>query len=73
MWDEQDYFSRCVQGVFAFILGVCAIGGIYMALHATLTMLIFGGIAATAGCIRVGYRCARYAITGRNNINRDDF
>ena len=54
MWDEQDYFSRWVQGIFAVILGMGAVGGIYMAMHATLIMLIFGGIAATFGCIRIG-------------------
>jgi hypothetical protein len=64
MWDEQDNFSRWVQGVFAVILAIGVVGGIYMAMHATLTMLIFGGIAATFGCIRIGWRCAHYAITG---------
>ncbi len=73
MWDEQDYFSRWVQGISALILAMGAVGGIYMVTHATLIMLRFGGIAATVGCIRVGWRCAGYAITGRNNINRDDF
>ena len=73
MWDDQDYFSRWVQGIFAVLLALGAVGGVYMTMHATLTMLIFGGIAATSGCIRVGWRCARYAITGRSNINRDDF
>ncbi len=73
MWDEQDYLGRWVQGICAVILGICAVGGIYTITHATLTMLIFGGMAATWGCIRVGWRCARYAVTGRNNINRDDF
>jgi len=73
MWDEQDYFGRWVQGISAVILGVCAVGGLYMATHATLIMLIYGGIAVTLGCIRLSWRCARYAITGRNNINRDNF
>jgi len=49
MWDEQDYLGRWVQGICAVILGICAVGGIYMITHATLTMLIFGGMAATWG------------------------
>ncbi len=73
MWDEQDYFSRSVQGVWAVLLAIGAVGGIYMVLHATFIMIFFGGIAATFACIRIGWRCARYAITGRNNINRDNF
>jgi hypothetical protein len=73
MWDEQDYLGRWVQGICAVILGMAAIGGIYMATHATPIMVRCGGIAATLGCIRVSWRCAGYAITGRNNINRDDF
>jgi len=73
VWDEQDHFSRWVQGIAAVILGMCAIGRTYLVMHTTLTMTIYGGIGATAVCIRVGWRCAAYAITGRNNINRDDF
>ena len=73
MWDEQDYLSRWLQGISAVVLALGAVGGLYMVTHATLTMLMFGGVAATYGCIRIGWRCARYAITGRNNINRDNF
>jgi hypothetical protein len=73
MWDEQDYSGRWLQGICAVFLGIGAVGGIYMVTHATFLMLMFGGIAATLGCIRVGWRCAYYAITGRRNINRDGF
>jgi hypothetical protein len=73
VWDEQDYSGRWLQGVCALILGFCAVGGIYMMTHTTIAMLRFGGIAATFGCLRVAWRCAGYAITGRNNINRDEF
>ena len=73
MWDERDHFGRWVQGVFAVLLAIGAVGGIYMTMHATFTMLMFGGVAATFACARISWRCARYAITGRDNINRDDF
>jgi hypothetical protein len=73
MWDEQDYLGRWVQGISAVILGIGAVGGMYMVTHATLIMLRLGGTAATLGCIRLSWRCAGYAITGRNNINRDEF
>ena len=75
MWDEKDYFGRWVQGVCAVVLGAVAVGGIIFIVLAgnTLTLLRSGIVAATLGCIGVGWRCARYAITGRNNINRDDF
>jgi hypothetical protein len=73
MWDEQDYLGRWVQGICALILGLGALGGIYMMTRTTITAFRLGSGAATFGCIRISWRCARYAITGRNNINRDDF
>jgi hypothetical protein len=44
-----------MQGIFVVILGMGAVGGINMARHATLTMVIFG-------CTRISWRGARYAI-----------
>jgi len=36
-------------------------------------MLKFGGFAVLIGSARLCWRCARYAITGQGNVNRDDF
>lgn len=73
MWDEDDHLGRWVQGFCAVLLSVGALGGLYMTFHATFTMWVFGGIAATLGCMRIAWRCAYYAMTGHNNINRDDY
>jgi len=73
VWDERDYFSRWVQGICAIALSLGAVGGIYMMTHSAITMYRLGGVTLTFGCIHVAWRCARYAITGRGNINRDDF
>jgi len=72
VWDEQDYFSRSIQGICALIFGFGAVEGIYMMTHTTSVGSRLS-TALTFGCIYAAWRCASYAITGRNNINRDDF
>jgi hypothetical protein len=73
MWDEDDTLGRWIQGIAAMFLAIFALGGIYMALHYTFVMLYFVAIPVVYGSIRIGWRCAYYAVTGQNNINRDDF
>ncbi len=41
--------------------------------NSTFLMFKFGGGAVFVGCVRVCWRCARYAVTGQGNINRDNF
>jgi hypothetical protein len=73
MWDEQDVSSRWVQGICAVFLAVFSVGGLYMVWNSGFFMLKFGGIALCCGAIRLCWRCAKYAATGRDNINRDNF
>jgi hypothetical protein len=73
MWDEEDYAGRWIQGICAIFLAILAVGGGYMVLYSTFLMLKFGGFAVFAGCARLCWRCARYAITGRGNVNRESF
>ncbi len=71
--DENDYMARGIQGICSVLLAFFAMGGAYMLFHNTFLMWKFGGGAVFLGSVRLCYRCARYAITGRGNINRDDF
>jgi hypothetical protein len=73
MWDETDIFGRWLQAICAVFLAFLAIGGAYMFWNSTFLMFKFGGGAVFVGCVRVCWRCARYAVTGQGNINRDNF
>jgi len=75
MWDEDDTFGRWVQGLCAIPL----LGWTFLMLYFLASGHPMGysygaeGTCAGAGSAYLGYRCLRYAITGRNNINRDDY
>jgi len=76
MWDEDDTFGRWVQGLCAIPL----LAWTYFAFD-LLASDSYGGYsygrrgAGWTGIVTayLAYRCLRYAITGRNNINRDDY
>lgn len=68
MWDEQDTFGRWVQGIFGVLCAVFVAAVLFFGLY--LSWLV---IAATVLACYLGYRSLRYAITGRNNINRDSY
>jgi len=76
MWDEEDTFGRWVQGLCAVPL----LAWTYFAFDLIATGFSRGysyrneGVACTGvATAYFGYRCLRYAITGRDNINRDDY
>ncbi|WP_263378556.1 hypothetical protein [Granulicella paludicola] len=74
MWDENDSFGRWFQGVLALILvpiGLAAEYYDWTRLSGSSYRYGIGGIFG--GALYLGYRCARYAITGRGNINRDNY
>lgn len=73
MWDERDYTARWVQGISAVFLALFAAVGIYLIYSTTVFMLIIGGGVVVLGAIRLCWRCAAYAVTGRNNVNRDGY
>jgi hypothetical protein len=74
MNDESDIFARCFQAACAIPLLAFALVATYFTLHSGILGFIYmirTGLAV--GSYYLAYRCLRYAITGRNNINRDDF
>jgi hypothetical protein len=74
MWDEDDHFGRWVQGILALILlPVGVVIEYYSWTHLTGGMYRYGIGGVFGVALYLGYRCARYAITGKGNMNRDDF
>jgi len=69
MWDERDYVSRWVQGIFAVVLLCGGIVGLYLDFESPTA--VYRDSCFAAVCLWLCWRCARYAITGRNNVNRD--
>jgi hypothetical protein len=72
MWDKDDHFGRWVQLFCA--LPLLLIGGVL--LYASFANPVHhsyrSGTAAIA-CFVLSGRCLWYAVTGKNNVNRDDF
>jgi len=73
MWDETDYTARWIQGICAIFLAIFAIGAAYVIYTSPFSIFMIGFLTAFFGAVTLCYRCIRYAITGRNNINRDDY
>ena len=77
MWDEDDTFGRWVQGLCAIPLLAWTVVDLY--LFTTGYWWRYSSYGSTAGggsgifSGYVAYRCLRYALTGRGNINRDDY
>ena len=77
MWDEDDQFARWVQGIcalaliaFDFAFGMLIKMGFGSGYGSTATVCETGILI---GALYLAARCGWYAITGRNNINRDDY
>jgi hypothetical protein len=73
MWDEDDHTSRWVQGLCAIFLTIFAVVDAYFAFSNVGFFYFVAGITLFISSVRIAWRCTIYAITGRNNINRDDF
>jgi hypothetical protein len=74
MWDEQDHFGRWVQGILgAMLLPVGMAFEYYDWTHFSDPTYRYGIGGVFGGVLYLAYRCLRYAITGRDNINRDNF
>jgi hypothetical protein len=74
MWDEVDYLGRWIQGFCAIFLALFALADAYMLWHTSFVFFYFlAGIGALFGSVRLCWRCFWYAVTGKNNVNRDDF
>ena len=81
MWDKQDTFTRWYQGIFGVILFFVSVFLGALALqqlldHSILFILTnrrtFIGAFAIGG-FYISFRCLWYAVTGEDNMNRDDF
>ena len=75
LWGEDDTFGRWLQ--FAFSIPLLLLGGglVYHDLTVPYSERLggpTGGIAGTAMFI-LGLRCLWYGVTGRDNVNRDNF
>jgi hypothetical protein len=78
MWDKQDTFTRWLQGILAVVIFFVSVFLIALEIRYLsssgyssfgdrnlLGVLGFGGFY-------VSFRCLWYAITGEDNINRED-
>jgi hypothetical protein len=77
MWDEDDTSGRWVQGLCAIPLIAWMCIDFYLYTMGYWTSYSSYGRTAWCGSgigsAYVAYRCLRYALTGRGNINRDDY
>jgi hypothetical protein len=74
MWSEDDTFGRWVQGLCAIPLLAWTYFAFDLMASGYHMGYSYGGGASCTGIATayLAYRCLRYAVTGRNNINRDD-
>jgi hypothetical protein len=73
MWDETDYEGRWIQAACAVFLAIFSVLGGYVVVTHIGFFVIVGGVPVILGSIRLCWRCAYYAVTGKNNINCDDY
>lgn len=73
MWDERDYTARWIQAICAVFLALFAAADAWFVISNFGLLYGVSGTLLFFASVRVSWRCARYAVTGRNNINRDGF
>ncbi len=73
MWDERDYIARWIQGFCAVLLALFAVADAWFVISNFGLLYGISGVVLFIASVRVSWRCARYAVTGRNNINLDGF
>ena len=74
MWDQRDHFGRWVQAICGLLLlgfAVLMASFSWPWSRYAPSSTVEDGLAF--GAVYLAYRCFRYALTGRDNINRDDF
>ena len=74
LYGEDDYFGRWIQGICAVPLIVFVIYDL-STLFTSAGFGVYDGIRSAAGTAALYLACrfVLYALTGKNNINRDDF
>ena len=73
MWDKDDHLGRWVQGICAIFLGIFGVVCGWYSLNNLVYVYLIGGLGLAVGSLRLCWRCAVYALTGTNNVNRDDY
>ena len=73
MWDEQDYTARWVQAICAVFLALFAVADAWFVISNFGLIYGVSGFILFVGSVRLCWRCTRYAVTGKNNVNRDGF
>ena len=71
---QDDYFARWFQAACA--LPLLAFGFVclwFLIQNPFLGVLFIVRDGLGIGAFYLAYRCLRYAVTGKRNINRDDF
>ena len=75
MWDEKDTTARWIHGICSIPLFAWAFFGVYVWSADThwfsSTSYQYGADMSFCAAAYFGARCAWYAITGRNCLNRD--
>ena len=78
MWGKDDYFGRWVQAICGLLALACGFALLHFALTGNsderdLWHDRYGLWAGSFACFAFAARLLWYAITGRDNINRDNF
>jgi hypothetical protein len=70
LWGKDDTFSRWVNAVCAVPLIAFILFDVFLILHGILSIRL-----TVVSCVLTIpiYRLLKYALTGTDNINRDDF
>lgn len=69
---QGDYFARWIEAACAVPLLLVGLLCVYL-LPSALGILLFAKWGIGFGSFYLAYRCLRYALTGKNNINRHGF
>jgi hypothetical protein len=73
MNDQNDHFARWFQAFSAVPLLAIAAFDLHMTIFGRGISYVAGRHVRGSDASYLAYRCLYYAITGRKNINRDDF
>ena len=74
MWDAHDHTARWIQGICAIFLALFALVDAYFLItHLFFVVYLVAGFTLLTGSTYLCWRCLRYALTGKGNVNRDDY
>ncbi len=74
MWDQDDYLARWLHGLCAIPVLIFILVDVYLLVTGSwfsLWALTRNGLGV--GAVFLEYRLVKYAITGRDCINRDQY